>query len=136
MSVAATSHKIGAPVVVYYQALVPTRKGIDPSMRIAVVPNVDTEGLQVELVADPGVTIDVGAAPMVLQKTSAGAVYQRFLAARNSTNQAARIRVIASVRVGNARLMSIFVVPIEKAGSRAGSNQVPSRKPSRKRPSL
>lgn len=143
MSLAQTSQKVSVPVGVYFSFVQPGKGGWPavakagstlPDLQVAVVPSVAVQGLRVQWLADPGVTIVSGSELINLQKADAGATYRRYLSVRrNGAAAAARLRVLVTVQVGGGSFMGIFVVPIDTTAAAAMKVQDAKRSPKKAR---
>ncbi|MCS6946599.1 MAG: hypothetical protein NZM12_03175 [Steroidobacteraceae bacterium] len=133
MSAAIGSEKISAPVGVFYQHLAGGPAADDPTLSIAVVPQIAAESLRVELVADHGVRLAYGGAPFALRQVKPASIHRRLLRIERSGRGAAYLRVLAFVEADGARSMGIFLVPVDKAAE-AASAAKQTGKPPLKRP--
>lgn len=124
------SHKVSAPVEMYFQHLRPADVSA-PNLKLAVVPQIAVNSLRLELSPGEGVSFDKAAAGFKMQKAAAAGIYNRFLNIGRSGNKPAMIRATVWVETDSGTFFSVFNIPAD-AASAAAMKGFSTRKPGRK----
>lgn len=119
MALASTSTKLGAPVDLRYSFDGPVEAGRPVTLHLAAVPRAGGSNLTVSIKEEAG--IQAAAAPITVQKASAGTAYRQQLSVTRAADGPAEVRVLVTMDMPIGQSHSWFSVPF--AGTAAAGKK-------------
>jgi hypothetical protein len=114
------SSKIGVPVEVRYVLAGVAARNQPARLDVAFVPRVEGANLEITFLDSESISIDAGAAPLIVARTGTSSVHRRRLTVTPKAADVGEIRVQVTMDVGGGRYSSIFVLPVSGAAAAAG----------------